>query len=70
MKLLILLIHIIATMICPIRPVEESSKGMIPSYDKIPVEILEVPDVLKRDVFEPQIVPYIIPKPVTNNIAN
>ncbi len=65
MKLFLLLAYIIGAKVAAIKPAEYSSKGMIPSYDKIPVETLEIPDVLQRE-FEKPIVP-INPRSATNN---
>lgn len=46
---------------------EYSSKGMIPSYDKIPVEIVEMPDVLSKQ-YDKLLIPYLInPKSATTN---
>ena len=66
MKLLILLWCIFSEKFPTDEPVEYSSKGVIPSCDKVPVEIVEMPDVLRR---APNfvIIPIIRPKPATNN---
>lgn len=63
---MIFLLYIIAAKVAAIKPAEYSSKGMIPSYDKVPVETVEMPDVLKRE-YDPVIIPYITPKSATNN---
>lgn len=65
---MIFLLYIIAAKVAAIKPVEYSSKGMIPSYDKAPVETVEIPDVLKREC-DPVIIPYITPKSATNNCS-
>ena len=68
MKLFLLLAYIIGAKAAAIKSTEYSSKGMIPSYDKTPVETLEIPDILQRE-FEKPIIP-INPKSATNNETN
>lgn len=68
MKLFLLLAYFIAGKFAPIQPVKYSSKGMIPSYDKIPIEALELQDILQRE-FEKPIIP-INPRSATNNSCN
>lgn len=63
---MIFLLYVIVAKVAAIKPVKYSSKGMIPSYDKVPVETVEIPDVLKRKC-DPVIIPYITPKPATDN---
>jgi hypothetical protein len=63
---LLYLLYIISAKVSSIKSSEYSSKGMIPSYDKIPVETVEIPDVLKRE-HEQLIIPYITRKSATNN---
>lgn len=63
---MIFLLYVIAAKVAAIKPVEYSSKGMIPSYDKVPVETVEIPDVLKREN-DFVVIPYITPKSATNN---
>jgi|688.fasta_scaffold95412_4 hypothetical protein len=66
MKLLILLWSIFSEKFDTVKPVEYSSKGVIPSCDKVPVEIVEMPDVLKK-VPNFVIIPIIRTRPATNN---
>lgn len=63
---IIFLLYVIAAKVAAIKSVEYSSKGMIPSYDKVPVETVEIPDVLKREN-DFVVIPYITPKSATNN---
>ena len=66
MKLLILLWSIFSEKFDTVKPVEYSSKGVIPRCDKVPVEIVEMPDVLKK-VPNFVIIPIIRTRPATNN---
>lgn len=64
---LIFLPYFLTIKVAVIKPIEYSSKGVIPSYDKVPIEHVEIPDVLKREYDFLLIPHYITPKPSTNN---